>query len=215
MFRDSWWWQRWETDWVVSDILQWRHNERDRVSNHRRLDCLLNGLFRRKSKKTSKLRVTGLYQGNLPVTDSIPAQRASNAGMFPFDDVIMNHTIFNDFVNQLLYNNKRFLMWNTAVHESSQCKYRCNRATAYWTLWSWRNWQSNYKMGLIPTPLLWCKSNNVTEIFHLLYEFQTPKLEISMANVYGLFWCIFAYINSPPTRFGQYQNYRYVQKLSG
>ena len=35
--------------------LQWRHNERDAVSNHRRLDCLLNRLFSRRSKKTSKL----------------------------------------------------------------------------------------------------------------------------------------------------------------
>ena len=46
--------------------LQWRHNERDGVSNHRCLDCLLNCLFRRKSKKTSKLRVTGLYEGKSP-----------------------------------------------------------------------------------------------------------------------------------------------------
>ena len=43
--------------------LQRRHNERDGVSNHRRLDCLLNCLFvRRKSKKTSKLRVTVLCE---------------------------------------------------------------------------------------------------------------------------------------------------------
>ena len=32
--------------------LQWRHNERDGVSNHRRLDCLLNRLFRRTLMKT-------------------------------------------------------------------------------------------------------------------------------------------------------------------
>ena len=32
---------------------RWRHVERDGVSNHRRLDCLLNLLFRHKSKKTS------------------------------------------------------------------------------------------------------------------------------------------------------------------
>ena len=38
--------------------LQWRHNER--VSNHRQFDCLLYHLFRRRSRKTSKLRVTGL-----------------------------------------------------------------------------------------------------------------------------------------------------------
>ena len=36
-------------------------------------------LFRRRSKKTSKLRVTGLCEGNSPVTGEFPAQRASNA----------------------------------------------------------------------------------------------------------------------------------------
>ena len=40
--------------------LRWRHNERDGVSNHQRLDYFLNRLFRGRSKKTSKLRVTGL-----------------------------------------------------------------------------------------------------------------------------------------------------------
>ena len=59
--------------------LQWRYDERDGVSNHRRLDCLLDRLFRRKSKKTSKRRVTGLYEGNSPVTSEFSAQRASNA----------------------------------------------------------------------------------------------------------------------------------------
>ena len=34
---------------------------------------------RRKSKKTSKLRVTGLCVGNSPETGEFPAQRASNA----------------------------------------------------------------------------------------------------------------------------------------
>ena len=32
-----------------------------------------------RSKKTSKLRVTGIYAGNSPVTGEFPAQRASNA----------------------------------------------------------------------------------------------------------------------------------------
>ena len=59
--------------------LQWRHSERVGVSNHQSHDCLLNRLFRRKSKKTSKLRVTGLCAGNSPVTGEFPAQRASNA----------------------------------------------------------------------------------------------------------------------------------------
>ena len=59
--------------------LQWRHNERDSVSNHRRLECLLNRLFRRRSKKISKLRVTGLCEGNSPVSSEFTAQRTSNA----------------------------------------------------------------------------------------------------------------------------------------
>ena len=41
------------------------------------------------SKETSKLRVTGLCLGNSPVTGEHPAQSASTAEMFPFDDVIM------------------------------------------------------------------------------------------------------------------------------
>ena len=60
--------------------LQWRHNERDCVANHQPHDCLLNRLFRRRSKKTSKHRVTGFCVGNSPVIGEFPAQRASNAG---------------------------------------------------------------------------------------------------------------------------------------
>ena len=43
----------------------------------------------RRSTKTSKFRVTGLCAGNSPGTGEFPVQMASNAGMFPFDDVIM------------------------------------------------------------------------------------------------------------------------------
>ena len=40
-------------------------------------------------RKTSKLSVTGLCAGNSPGTGEFPAQMASNAKMFPFDDVII------------------------------------------------------------------------------------------------------------------------------
>ena len=59
--------------------LQWRHYGRNGIPNHRPLGCLINRLFRRRSKKTSKLRVVGLCAGNSPVTGEFPAQRASNA----------------------------------------------------------------------------------------------------------------------------------------
>ena len=62
--------------WVyIVSTLHWRHNERDGVSNHQPHDLL----FRFRSKKTSKLRVTGLCAGNSPVTSELPTQRASNA----------------------------------------------------------------------------------------------------------------------------------------
>ena len=57
--------------------LLWRHNERDDVSNHRRLDCLLNRLFSCRSTTPSKLRVTGLCKENSPVTGGFPSQRAN------------------------------------------------------------------------------------------------------------------------------------------
>ena len=37
-----------------SVTLRWRHNGRDSVSNHQPHDCLLNRLFRRRSKETKK-----------------------------------------------------------------------------------------------------------------------------------------------------------------
>ena len=59
--------------------LLWRHNGRGGVCDHQPHDCLLNRLFRRRSKYTSKLRVTGLWVGNSPETGEFPAQMASNA----------------------------------------------------------------------------------------------------------------------------------------
>ena len=56
--------------------LQWRHDGHDSISNHQPHNCLLNRLFRRISKITSKLRVTGLSEGNSP---EFAAQMASNA----------------------------------------------------------------------------------------------------------------------------------------
>ena len=62
-----------------SKSLLWRQNGRGSVSNHQPHDCLLKLLFRRRSKKTSKLRVTGLCERNSPGAGEFPAQRASNA----------------------------------------------------------------------------------------------------------------------------------------
>ena len=59
--------------------LQWRHNGCDSVSNPQPHHCLLNRIFRHRSNKTSKLRVTGLCAGKSPGTGEFPAQMTSNA----------------------------------------------------------------------------------------------------------------------------------------
>ena len=69
--------------------LWWRHNDHDSVSNHQPHECLLNRLFRRRSKKTSKLRVTGLCVGNSLGPVNSPHKGPVTRKMFPFDDVIM------------------------------------------------------------------------------------------------------------------------------
>ena len=61
--------------------LQWRRNERDGVSNRWCLDCLFNPLFRHRSKKTSKLRVTGLCEYHVVVS---PNNEPVARWMFPF-----------------------------------------------------------------------------------------------------------------------------------
>ena len=76
-------------DQLLVPSLEWRHNERDGVSNHRRLDCLFKRLFRSRSKKISKLRVTGLCEGNSLVAGEFPHKGQVTREMFPFHDAIM------------------------------------------------------------------------------------------------------------------------------
>ena len=77
-------WQRSE-----ATSFRWRHNDHDGVSNHQPHGCLLNRLFRRRSNKTSKLRVTGLCAGKSPGPVNSPHKGTVTRKMFPFDDVIM------------------------------------------------------------------------------------------------------------------------------
>ena len=70
---------RWVLQHTTMDSLQWRNNGCDGASNHQSHHCLLNRLFRRRSKKTPKLRVTGLCAGKSAVTAEFPAQMACNA----------------------------------------------------------------------------------------------------------------------------------------
>ena len=72
------------------DVLQWRHHGYDGLSTHQSYDCLLNRVFRRRSKKTSKPRGTGLCEGESRLPVNSPHKGPVTRKMFPFDDVIMS-----------------------------------------------------------------------------------------------------------------------------
>ena len=78
---------------LVSVPLRWRLNGSHGVSNHQHHGCLLNRLFRRKSKKTPTLRVTGLCAGNSPGPVNYSHKWPVKRKMFPFHDVIMQRFV--------------------------------------------------------------------------------------------------------------------------
>ena len=93
-----------QVEWCpITHTLLWRHNEHDSVSNHQPRGCLLNRLFRRRSKKTSKLRVTGHCVGNSPGPVNSPHKGPVTRKMFPFDDVIMQKKPYLTGVDYWLY----------------------------------------------------------------------------------------------------------------
>ena len=73
----------------ANPALRWRRNEHDGVLNRQPFHCLLSRLFGRRSKKTSKLRVTGLCVGNSPGPVNSSHEGPGTRKIFPFDDVIM------------------------------------------------------------------------------------------------------------------------------
>ena len=85
-------WSRMKTLWYGNadpHSLLWSHNGRDGVSNNQPQDCLLNRLFGRRSKKSSKLRVIGIYAGNSPGLVNSQHKWPVMRKMFPFHDVIL------------------------------------------------------------------------------------------------------------------------------
>ena len=76
-------------DFKRNYTLRWSHNGHDDVSNHQPHHCLLNRLFWCRSKRTSKIRVTGLCARNSPGTGEFPHKWPVTRKMFPLDDIIM------------------------------------------------------------------------------------------------------------------------------
>ena len=157
--------------------LQWRHDERDGVSIHQLFDCLLNRL-RHRSKKTSKLRVTGLCDGNSPVADEFPAQRASNAEnvsifmtLIPAQDIELPFAIWLFFTYQMAINgafmqHTFYSEWHTVLlYTLKQC-HLTNCKCFHYTNITWAAW---------PHPQL-------GYLFHRFNSFSELKIKIKLAE---------------------------------
>ena len=88
---------------------------------------------RRRSKKTSKLRVTGLCEGNSPVTGEFPAQMASNAENV---SIWWRHRVPPDswFTPSVRYSNHRYntvLLWCTRPSWSKTQNSRASHCSTY------------------------------------------------------------------------------------
>ena len=96
--------------WYLLITLQGRHNERDGLSNHRCLDCLLNRLFRRRLKKhqssTSLAPLRGIHRWPVDSPHKGPVTRK----LFPFDDVIMMD-------RKHLPHHDDFVVWKNFLHQ--------------------------------------------------------------------------------------------------
>ena len=90
--------------------LQWRHNGSYSVSNHQPHDCLINRLIRRRSKKTLKLRVTGVLWGIHRGPVNSPHKWPVTRKMFPFDDVIMLYNTVQTELIRLEWPQRSFLI---------------------------------------------------------------------------------------------------------
>ena len=75
--------------------LQWRHNERDGVSNHQPHDCLLNRLFGRRSNKHQSSASLAFVRGINRWPVNSPHKGPVTRKMFPFDDVSMESDTYD------------------------------------------------------------------------------------------------------------------------
>ena len=128
----------WLVFWLDMQLtLQWCHNEYDGVSNHRRLERLPNRLLSPRSKKTSKIRVSGLCEGHPPMTGKSPTQRASNA---EYSSIRWSHHSLQNFIDS-----------NTSVLENFRgvLLYKNSSINQQWFI------ACSYHWAIIKTTITW------------------------------------------------------------
>ena len=108
--------------------LQWRHSECDGVPNHRRLHCLPICWFRRRSKKTPKLHVTGICVRNSPATGEFPTQTARNA---------KNVSIWSRILENISWGTFQRSLFTSRIPHSSPQTYGKSHMRLKTMLWKW------------------------------------------------------------------------------
>ena len=76
----------------IYNPLHWRHNGHDSVSNDQSHNCLLNQLFRHRSRKISNLASLAFVRGIHRRPVNSPHKWPVTRKIFPFDDVFMVKT---------------------------------------------------------------------------------------------------------------------------
>ena len=137
--------------------LQWRHNGRGGVSNHQAHDYLPNRLFGRRTKKTSKPRVTGLCEGNPPVTGGFPSQSASNA-----DNISIWWRHHGDRAGSIPF--------RLTIHASDDTEQL--EAKSHIHL---RDWPTTTRLGLCSSLTHWCQQQRVHTLL-ISWNMQTVLL---------------------------------------
>ena len=108
------------------------------LSNHQPHDCLLNRLFKRRSKNTSKLRITGLWVGNSPVTGEFLAQMASNAENVSIlwrhhgKRSVLVEWVMSSSVEFLVAGLDRYLAYLSEMNECQSSSANHKSMTLYW-----------------------------------------------------------------------------------
>ena len=108
------WYRPWQP---MVCTLQWRHNERDGVSNHRRQECVLNRLFRADQRKHQSSASLAFVKGIHRWPVNSPLKGPVTRKMFPFDDVIMTSHVNQDQVNELKISGKYSYMHLTKTDQ--------------------------------------------------------------------------------------------------
>ena len=113
--------------------LQWRHNECDGVSNHQPHDCLLNRLFRRRSKKISISASLAYVRGIHRSLVNSPHKGPVTWKMFSFDEVIM----LLIFISLLEIGITFFVSFKSIIHDLLRLV--CFDSISFELLWYWKN----------------------------------------------------------------------------